>query len=148
MLTFDRPGEKVNMLSTAVVAELGDVLVRLTREAASGPCSCAAASRTCSSPAPTSRSSRRSRPRTSRTYVARVQSLFEQLADLPFPTVAAIDGACLGGGTELALACDYRLMSDSKKAQIGLPEVRLGIFPAWGGRSACRASSVCRPRST
>ena len=47
--------------------------------------------------------------------------------------MAAIGGACLGGGTELALACDYRLMSDSKKAQIGLPEVRLGIFPAWGG---------------
>src|SRR5262249_33823247 len=40
---------------------------------------------------------------------------------------------CLGGGTELALACDWRLMSDGRKAQIGLPEVRLGIFPAWGG---------------
>jgi 3-hydroxyacyl-CoA dehydrogenase/enoyl-CoA hydratase/3-hydroxybutyryl-CoA epimerase len=65
--------------------------------------------------------------------VRRGQALFEQLAHLPFPTVAAIDGACLGGGTELALACDYRLMSDSPKARIGLPEVRLGIFPAWGG---------------
>ncbi len=65
--------------------------------------------------------------------VERVQSLFEQLANLPYPTVAAINGACLGGGTEMALACDYRLMSDAKKAQIGLPEVRLGIFPAWGG---------------
>ena len=65
--------------------------------------------------------------------VERGQALFEQLAHLPYPTVAAINGACLGGGTELALACDYRVMSDSKKAQIGLPEVRLGIFPAWGG---------------
>src|SRR5206468_7188733 len=49
------------------------------------------------------------------------------------PTVAAIHGACLGGGTELALACDYRVMSDAKKSQIGLPEIKLGIFPAWGG---------------
>jgi 3-hydroxyacyl-CoA dehydrogenase/enoyl-CoA hydratase/3-hydroxybutyryl-CoA epimerase len=64
---------------------------------------------------------------------ARGQALFEQLARLPVPIVAAINGACLGGGTELALACDYRLMSDSPKAKIGLPEVRLGIFPAWGG---------------
>jgi 3-hydroxyacyl-CoA dehydrogenase/enoyl-CoA hydratase/3-hydroxybutyryl-CoA epimerase len=44
-----------------------------------------------------------------------------------------IDGACMGGGTELALACDYRLVSDSPKAVLALPEVKLGIFPAWGG---------------
>ena len=73
------------------------------------------------------------RPEEAEAAVREVQSLFERLARLPYPTVAAINGACLGGGTELALACDYRLMSDSKKAQIGLPEVRLGIFPAWGG---------------
>ena len=58
---------------------------------------------------------------------------FNKLANLPFPTVAAIDGACVGGGCETALAMDWRLISDSKKAQIGLPEVKLGILPAWGG---------------
>jgi 3-hydroxyacyl-CoA dehydrogenase/enoyl-CoA hydratase/3-hydroxybutyryl-CoA epimerase len=58
---------------------------------------------------------------------------FLKLANLPFPTVAAIDGACLGGGCETALAMDWRLASDSPKTQIGLPEIKLGILPAWGG---------------
>ena len=48
-------------------------------------------------------------------------------------TVAAIHGVCLGGGTELSLACRHRLASDSPKTRIGLPEVQLGILPAWGG---------------
>src|SRR5262249_34936419 len=56
-----------------------------------------------------------------------------RLASLPCPTVAAIDGVCLGGGTELALACDSRLAAEEPRTQIGLPEVMLGIFPAWGG---------------
>lgn len=59
--------------------------------------------------------------------------VFNKLADLPFPTVALIDGACLGGGTEMALACTYRVVSDNPKTQIGLPEVTLGIIPGWGG---------------
>src|SRR5262249_9981268 len=56
-----------------------------------------------------------------------------RLASLPCPTVAAIDGVCLGGGTELALACDSRVAAAEPRTQIGLPEVMLGIFPAWGG---------------
>src|SRR5207245_5542880 len=48
-------------------------------------------------------------------------------------TVAAIDGVCLGGGTELALACDSRVASEEPHTQIGLPEVMLGIFPGFGG---------------
>ncbi len=61
------------------------------------------------------------------------QSIFQELAELPIPSVAAIGGACLGGGTELALACTYRVASDSPKVRIGLPEVRLGILPGFGG---------------
>ena len=59
------------------------------------------------------------------------QSVLNQLALLPFPTIAAIQGACLGGGCELALACDYRVASES--SNIGLPEVNLGIIPGFGG---------------
>ncbi|MDE2764669.1 MAG: 3-hydroxyacyl-CoA dehydrogenase NAD-binding domain-containing protein [Gemmatimonadota bacterium] len=61
------------------------------------------------------------------------QALFARIAALPVPTVAAIRGVCLGGGTELALACDYRVCDDDDRTRIGLPEVQLGILPAWGG---------------
>lgn len=60
-------------------------------------------------------------------------AVFSQLADLPIPTIAAIDGACVGGGYELALACDWRIASNSPSTKIGLPETKLGILPAWGG---------------
>jgi 3-hydroxyacyl-CoA dehydrogenase/enoyl-CoA hydratase/3-hydroxybutyryl-CoA epimerase len=65
--------------------------------------------------------------------VRRGQAAYVRLAALTCPTVAAIDGICLGGGTELALACDARIASEEPRTQIGLPEVMLGIFPAWGG---------------
>jgi 3-hydroxyacyl-CoA dehydrogenase / enoyl-CoA hydratase / 3-hydroxybutyryl-CoA epimerase len=61
------------------------------------------------------------------------QGVFNRLASLHVPTVAAIHGACVGGGYELALACDYRLASDARATTIGLPEIKLGILPAWGG---------------
>ena len=61
------------------------------------------------------------------------QALFNRIAELSVPTVAAIHGICLGGGTELALACDYRVCDDDDRTRIGLPEVQLGILPAWGG---------------
>ncbi|MGD8170029.1 fatty acid oxidation complex subunit alpha FadJ [Vibrio sp. TRT 21S02] len=61
------------------------------------------------------------------------QQMFQQLSDLPFPVVAAIHGPCLGGGLELALACDYRVCSDSDKTRVGLPEVQLGLLPGSGG---------------
>jgi len=63
----------------------------------------------------------------------RGQLLFERWHRLPFPTIAVINGACMGGGTELSLACTCRLASDHPKTKIGLPEVRLGILPGWGG---------------
>ena len=61
------------------------------------------------------------------------QTLFERIAQLRVTTVAMIHGACLGGGLELALACDWRIASPDRSTKIGLPEVLLGIIPAWGG---------------
>jgi 3-hydroxyacyl-CoA dehydrogenase/enoyl-CoA hydratase/3-hydroxybutyryl-CoA epimerase len=61
------------------------------------------------------------------------QKLFDKLAGLPMPTLAAISGPCLGGGLEFALACDYRLVYDKPSTQLGLPEVELGLLPGWGG---------------
>ncbi|EJL6397140.1 fatty acid oxidation complex subunit alpha FadJ [Vibrio navarrensis] len=61
------------------------------------------------------------------------QTLFQQLSDLPYPVVAAIHGPCLGGGLELALACDYRVCTDADATRLGLPEVQLGLLPGSGG---------------
>jgi 3-hydroxyacyl-CoA dehydrogenase/enoyl-CoA hydratase/3-hydroxybutyryl-CoA epimerase len=59
--------------------------------------------------------------------------VFQQLRDLPFPTTAMVNGFCMGGGVELALACRYRVALDDPKTRFALPEVMLGIMPAWHG---------------
>lgn len=61
------------------------------------------------------------------------QSVFARIASLKVPTVAAIHGACVGGGYEVALACRWRVASADRVTKIGLPEVSLGLIPAWGG---------------
>lgn len=61
------------------------------------------------------------------------QSVFAEIEKLPFRTVAAISGPCVGAGFELALACNYRLISDHPASTVGLPEVKLGIIPGFGG---------------
>lgn len=61
------------------------------------------------------------------------QSTFNRLAALHVPKVALIHGACVGGGFEMALACDIRIASDSDVTRVGLPETQLGLIPAWGG---------------
>lgn len=64
-------------------------------------------------------------------HILGIHRVFTELEDLPFPKVAAINGFALGGGFEVVLTCDYRIMST--QAQVGLPEVKLGLFPGWGG---------------
>jgi 3-hydroxyacyl-CoA dehydrogenase/enoyl-CoA hydratase/3-hydroxybutyryl-CoA epimerase len=65
--------------------------------------------------------------------IQRVHDMFNRLEQLPCTTVAAIEGYCLGGGLELALACDYRIARDTPDTRLGFPEVQLGIFPGFGG---------------
>ncbi|MCH1571257.1 MAG: enoyl-CoA hydratase-related protein, partial [Longimicrobiales bacterium] len=61
------------------------------------------------------------------------QAIFSKVTTLPVPTVAAVHGLCVGGGVEMSLSCDYRVLSDSDRTTVSLPEVQLGILPAWGG---------------
>ncbi len=65
------------------------------------------------------------------TALLEIDAIFSRIEDLPFPTVVAINGEALGGGLEVCLTCDYRVMANN--AKIGLPEVKLGILPGWGG---------------
>lgn len=66
-------------------------------------------------------------------FLSKGQTVFAKLESLPFPTIAIIHGFCMGGGLELALACDYRVATDDIKTKLGLPEILLGIHPGWGG---------------
>ncbi len=75
--------------------------------------------------------------------IKRGQNIFSRIESLPCPTVAMIEGFCMGGGTELALACDYRVGLDSSSTKIGLPEVKLGIHPAFGG--LVRSTAIINP---
>ena len=72
-------------------------------------------------------------PQAVRAMVMRGHRLVGRFAELPFPVVAAIDGVCLGGGLELAMACDLRVATDAPHTKLGLPEVQLGLFPGLGG---------------
>jgi 3-hydroxyacyl-CoA dehydrogenase/enoyl-CoA hydratase/3-hydroxybutyryl-CoA epimerase len=66
-------------------------------------------------------------------FIRQGQAVCQQFEDLPCPTLAMIDGICLGGGMELALALDYRISSATPNIRLGLPEVKLGIHPGFGG---------------
>ena len=70
---------------------------------------------------------------TAEAFVRKGQEVFSKLARLPFATVAVIDGACLGGGLEMALACTYRIATTDPHTRIGLPEISLGLIPGFGG---------------
>jgi 3-hydroxyacyl-CoA dehydrogenase/enoyl-CoA hydratase/carnithine racemase len=61
------------------------------------------------------------------------RALFGRLSSRPWPSVAVIDGVCLGGGLELALACDFRVATRAAHTTLGFPEVKLGLLPGWGG---------------
>jgi 3-hydroxyacyl-CoA dehydrogenase / enoyl-CoA hydratase / 3-hydroxybutyryl-CoA epimerase len=61
------------------------------------------------------------------------QNIFQRIAELPCPSLVLIHGHCMGGGTELSLACSARVASNDESTRIGLPEVKLGIYPGWGG---------------
>lgn len=77
-------------------------------------------------------------------HIKGVHRIFQRLEDLSVPTLALIHGFCLGGGLELALACDYRIARDDESTRLAFPEVKLGLFPGYGGsvRSIERAGPL------
>ena len=134
VITFDLPGEPVNKLGAAIKIEFEALLIRLRDDAAiraavlvSGkPDSFIAGADIEEFTALTTRAAAERLSFEGQELVSRFESLAK-------PVVAAIHGACLGGGLELALACHYRIATDHPKTQLGLPEVQLGLIPGAGG---------------
>ena len=134
-LSIDVPNEKMNTLQAAFADEMADVFVQLEEKKSTlkglilhslKPDNFVAGADVRMLAACTSAEEAQS-------LAAKGQEMFGQLAAMPFPVVAAIHGPCLGGGLELALACDYRVCTDAPITKLGLPEVQLGLLPGSGG---------------
>lgn len=136
-LVFDDPDRSQNVLDEEALRGLDDALSEVAQAAAEGALRVllvrSAKPRSFIAGADVNAIAAISDPKQGAEGARRGQVLFGRIADLPVPSVAAVRGVCLGGGTELALACTHRVAADGKSTRIGLPEVQLGILPAWGG---------------
>lgn len=132
-LTFDRAGSAVNALSADTMAELAVVLDALDAAPPKGLIIQSGKATGFIVGADVNEFANLDTPEQARGLVARGWNLFNRLAAVRYPTLALIQGHCLGGGLELALACRYRLVADQPGTSLALPEVMLGIFPGWGG---------------
>ncbi|WP_269790532.1 3-hydroxyacyl-CoA dehydrogenase NAD-binding domain-containing protein [Stenotrophomonas sp. Iso1] len=135
VLSLDRKDSPVNAMSQDVLLELGDIVERLAIDPPKGVVVCSTKPAGFIAGADLKEFQEFDRRGTVNDAIRRGQNVYQKLAELPCPTVAAIHGHCLGGGTELALACRYRVASNDASTRIGLPETQLGIFPGWGGSS-------------
>jgi 3-hydroxyacyl-CoA dehydrogenase/enoyl-CoA hydratase/3-hydroxybutyryl-CoA epimerase/3-hydroxyacyl-CoA dehydrogenase/enoyl-CoA hydratase/3-hydroxybutyryl-CoA epimerase/enoyl-CoA isomerase len=135
VLTLDQPGSRANTLGQDVIGELeaavaqvaarNDLKGLILRSGKPGMFIAGADLKELGGAKPD--------PALTRKLVQRGLNVIASIEKLPFPTVAAIDGACMGGGLELAMGFDYRLASTHPKTELGLPEVKIGLFPGWGG---------------
>ena len=133
VLTFDRPGSSANVFDEATLLELEAHLAALEKESGIRGLIIASAKAKIFIAGADLNAFANAEERRLAEMVNHGHRIFTQLARLPFPSVAAIHGVCLGGGLELALACDWRVASTDKATKLGLPETQLGILPAWGG---------------
>jgi 3-hydroxyacyl-CoA dehydrogenase/enoyl-CoA hydratase/3-hydroxybutyryl-CoA epimerase len=133
VLSLDRQDAPVNAFSQDVLIELGQIIERLAIDPPKGVILRSGKPRGFIAGADLKEFQEYDRKGTVDDAIRRGQATFQKLAELPCPTVAAIHGFCMGGGTEISLACRYRVASDDASTRIGLPETRLGIFPGWGG---------------
>jgi 3-hydroxyacyl-CoA dehydrogenase/enoyl-CoA hydratase/3-hydroxybutyryl-CoA epimerase len=132
-LRLDDPGKKVNTLSSRLFVWFEAQIARLERERPEGLVIYSGKPDGFVAGADLEELLALSRAADVHAMLQRGHELMERLAALPFPTVAAIHGACLGGGLELALACRRRVATEHPKTKLGLPEVQLGLIPGLGG---------------
>lgn len=132
-LTLDKPGSKQNVLSAAVIAELDSALAEIEQAAPKAVLIRSAKANGFIAGADVGEFTAIESERRGLEMLARAHGVMNRLEALPMPTVALINGHCLGGGLELALACDHRVVCDEPSIRLGLPEVMLGIHPGFGG---------------
>ncbi|MBX7103728.1 MAG: enoyl-CoA hydratase/isomerase family protein [Gemmataceae bacterium] len=135
-ITFDQPESRANVLSSAMWDALGaavadvagraDVSALVLMSAKPGIFLAGADLNELYSLPPDD-------PAPARALVKKGLDVLQALESLPIPVAAAIDGACLGGGLEVAMACDFRVAGTHPKCKLGLPEVKLGLIPGWAG---------------
>jgi 3-hydroxyacyl-CoA dehydrogenase/enoyl-CoA hydratase/3-hydroxybutyryl-CoA epimerase len=133
VLTLNRADASVNALNRAVLDELAQIVERLSFEPPKGVVIRSGKANGFVAGADIREFETYEKQGGVLASIENGQRIFQNLARLPCPTVAAIHGFCMGGGTELSLACRYRVASRDPSTKIGLPEVNLGIHPGWGG---------------
>ena len=136
-LTLDKPDSSTNVLSQQVLIELQNILDELKKSTARGLIIQSAKNNSFIAGADVHEFSLfQDKPDCYKEALHAIQTgqhVMNSIENLPFPTLALINGYCLGGGMELALACDYRIALDHEKTKLGLPEIKLGIHPGFGG---------------
>lgn len=132
-IEFDLVGEKVNKLSTPVMLRLKEVLEEVKNSSAKVVVFISKKSKIFIAGADIEEIKKYTTKEEFQHAVENGQNIFNMIEDLPQITIAAIHGACAGGGCELVLACDYRIATEDNSTRIGLPETQLGIMPGFGG---------------
>ena len=133
LLEWDLIGEKVNKLSTPVMTRLKEVIEELRSSKYKAVVLMSRKPKIFIAGADIEEIKNLKTKEEFEPVLQEAHNIFNALEDLPMPTIAAIQGACLGGGCEMVLTCDYRIATDEKSTQIGLPETKLGIIPGFGG---------------
>jgi len=131
-LCFDQPGASANALSRTAMEQLAARLDEVATAAPRGLVITSGKSGFIAG-ADVREFGQVASPEEAVPFIRAAHAILARLEALPFPTVAAINGYCLGGGLELAMACRHRVCVDDPKAVLGLPEVMLGIHPGFGG---------------
>src|SRR5438067_7472119 len=131
-LTFDKQSESANTFSRQALEELRGALRALGAAQPKGLVIRSAKDNFIAG-ADVEEFTRFKTPEEAMSFVRLGWDVFQELSELPFPTTAMVNGFCMGGGVELALACRYRVALDEPKTRFALPEVMLGIMPAWHG---------------
>ena len=132
-LIFDRDGSSTNTFSSEALRELESICATLKATPPKGLAILSAKENGFAAGADIDEFTTVKNAEEAYAFTKLGNDVFDQVEVLPFPTVAVIHGFCMGGGTELALACKYRIIDGGAKTKMALPEVMIGIVPGWGG---------------